>query len=62
MVSAATPREIVRLDQDKMYSVDNKKKTYTETTFAETRAQMEKVIEADAGSAGVAAARHLRCR
>jgi hypothetical protein len=35
--------EIVRLDQDKMYSIDNKKKTYTETTFAETRAQMEKV-------------------
>lgn len=37
--------EIVRLDQDKMYSVDNKKKTYTETTFAETRAQMEKVSQ-----------------
>lgn len=35
--------EIVRLDQDKMYSLDNKKKTYTETTFAETRAQMEKI-------------------
>jgi hypothetical protein len=34
--------EIVQLDQDKMYSLDNKKKTYTETTFAETRAQMEK--------------------
>lgn len=37
--------EIVRLDQDKMYSVDNKKKTYTETTFAETRAQMEKISQ-----------------
>jgi hypothetical protein len=37
--------EIVRLDQDKMYSLDNKKKTYTETTFAETRAQMEKVSQ-----------------
>jgi len=37
--------EIVRLDQDKMYSVDNKKKTYTETTFAETRAQMEKASQ-----------------
>lgn len=37
--------EIVRLDQDKMYSVNNKKKTYTETTFAETRAQMEKVTQ-----------------
>jgi hypothetical protein len=37
--------EIVRLDQDKMYSVDDKKKTYTETTFAETRAQMEKISQ-----------------
>lgn len=37
--------DIVRLDQDKMYSVDNKKKTYTETTFAETRAQMEKISQ-----------------
>lgn len=34
--------EIVRLDQDKMLSVNHNKKTYTETTFAETRAQMEK--------------------
>lgn len=37
--------EIVRLDEDKMYSVDNKKKTYTETTFAEQRAQMEKISQ-----------------
>lgn len=37
--------DIVRLDQDKMYSVDNKKKTYTETTFAEQRAQMEKISQ-----------------
>lgn len=37
--------EIVRLDQDKMYSLNNKKKTYTETTFAEQRAQMEKASE-----------------
>ncbi|GFE78321.1 hypothetical protein GCM10011487_03210 [Steroidobacter agaridevorans] len=37
--------EIVRLDQDKMYSVNDKQKTYTETTFAETRAQMEKVSQ-----------------
>jgi hypothetical protein len=35
----------VRLDQDKMYSVNAKKKTYTETTFAETRAQIEKVTQ-----------------
>ena len=37
--------EIVRLDQDRMYSVNNKKKTYTETTFAEHRAQMEKISQ-----------------
>lgn len=37
--------EIVRLDEDKMYSVNNKKKTYTETTFAEQRAQMEKISQ-----------------
>lgn len=37
--------EIVRLDQDKMYSVNNRKKTYTETTFAEHRAQMQKAME-----------------
>jgi len=37
--------EIVRLDQDKMYSVNNRKKTYTETTFAERRAQMEQAME-----------------
>lgn len=33
--------EIVRLDQDKMYSVNNNKKTYSETTFAEQRARFE---------------------
>ncbi|MBL8265732.1 hypothetical protein [Steroidobacter sp.] len=37
--------EIVQLDQDKMISVDNKKKTYTETTFAETRAQLQKASQ-----------------
>lgn len=37
--------EIVRLDQDKMYSVDNRKKTYTETTFAERRAQMQQAMD-----------------
>lgn len=37
--------DIVRLDQDTMYSLDNKKKTYTATTFAEQRAQMEKAME-----------------
>lgn len=37
--------EIVRLDQDKMYSVDNRKKTYSETTFAERRAQMQQAMD-----------------
>lgn len=37
--------EIVRLDEDKMYSIDNSKKTYTETTFAEARAQMAKMSQ-----------------
>lgn len=37
--------DIVQLDQDKMISLDNKKKTYTETTFAETRAQMQKISQ-----------------
>lgn len=37
--------DIVRLDEDKMYSINDKKKTYTETTFAETRAQMEKISQ-----------------
>jgi len=37
--------EIVRLDQDKIYSLDPKKKTYTETTFADMRAKMEQAME-----------------
>lgn len=37
--------EIVRLDQDKIYSLDPKKKTYTETTFAERRAMMQQAME-----------------
>jgi hypothetical protein len=37
--------EIVRLDQDKIYSLDPKKKTYTETTFAEQRARMQEAME-----------------
>lgn len=36
--------EIVRLDEDKMYSLDHKKKTYTERTFAEQRAEFEKAM------------------
>jgi hypothetical protein len=38
--------EIVRLDQDKIYSLDPKKKTYTETTFADMRAKMQQGMEA----------------
>jgi hypothetical protein len=38
--------EIVQLDQDKIYSLNTKKKTYTETTFAEQRAKMQEAMEA----------------
>jgi hypothetical protein len=38
--------EIVRLDQDKIYSLNTKKKTYTETTFAEQRAKMQEAMDA----------------
>lgn len=37
--------EIVRLDQDKLYSVNDKKKTYSETTFAERRAMMQQAMD-----------------
>jgi hypothetical protein len=37
--------QIVRLDQDKLYTVNDKKKTYSETTFAEQRAAMQKAME-----------------
>ena len=43
--------EIVRLDQDKIYSLNPKKKTYTETTFAEQRAKMQQAMEQGAGEA-----------
>lgn len=42
---AGQSTEIVRLDQDKIYSLDQKKKTYTETTFAEQRARMQQAME-----------------
>ena len=42
---AGQSSEIVRLDQDTMYSLDTRKKTYTETTFAERRAEMQKAME-----------------
>lgn len=37
--------EIVRLDQDKIYQLNLKKQTYTETTFAEQRALMQQAME-----------------
>jgi hypothetical protein len=37
--------EIVRLDQDKIYSLDPKKKTYTEMTFADQRARMQSAMQ-----------------
>lgn len=42
---AGQSSEIVRLDQDRLYSLDNKKKTYTETTFAEQRAMLQNAME-----------------
>ncbi len=42
---AGQSTEIVRLDQDKIYTLDARKKTYTETTFAAQRAQMEQAME-----------------
>jgi hypothetical protein len=37
--------EIVRLEEDKIFSLDPKKKTYTETTFAEMRAKMQQAMD-----------------
>jgi len=37
--------EIVRLDQDKIYTLDPSKKTYTETTFEQRRAQMQEALQ-----------------
>ncbi len=42
---AGQSSEIVRLDEDRLYSLDNKKKTYTETTFAEQRAMIENAMQ-----------------
>lgn len=38
--------EIVRLGEDKIFSLNPKKKTYTETTFAEQRAKMQEAMDA----------------
>jgi hypothetical protein len=37
--------EIVRLDDDKVYELNNPKRTYTETSISERRAQLEKAAE-----------------
>ncbi|MEQ8860065.1 MAG: hypothetical protein RIC56_15580 [Pseudomonadales bacterium] len=42
---AGETAEIVRLDQKKTYQLDLKKKTYTEMTFEEQRAQMEQAMQ-----------------
>ena len=42
---AGQSTEIVRLDEDKIYELNNKKKSYTETTFAERRAQMQQAMQ-----------------
>jgi hypothetical protein len=42
---AGESTEIVRLDEDKIFELNNKKKTYIETTFAERRAQMQEAMQ-----------------
>lgn len=42
---AGNTSEIIRLDQDKVFEVNNAKKTYTETSLADRRAQMAKALE-----------------
>lgn len=37
--------QIVLLDEDKIFELNNKKKTYTETTFADLRAQMQESMQ-----------------
>jgi hypothetical protein len=39
---AGQTSEIVRLDDDKVYEINNPKRTYTETSLSERRAQLEK--------------------
>ena len=42
---AGPTAEIVRLDLEVVYTLDPKKRTYTESTFAEQRAEMERAME-----------------
>lgn len=51
--------DIVNLDQDRIYNVDVKKKQYTETSFADLRAQMQQAmaqLEAASGGGGIPSA------
>lgn len=48
--------QIVRLDEDKVVSLDIKKKQYTEQTFAEMRAQMQGATEKTNGDSARSAA------
>jgi hypothetical protein len=41
----AATADIVRLEDDKVYQLDLKKKSYTESSLAEQRAQLEKILE-----------------
>ena len=52
--AAGKSTEIVRLDQDKIYTLDTKKKTYTEMTFADQRASMQQAMEKMQEGAGLA--------
>lgn len=42
---AGQTTEIVLLDEDKIYALNNKKKTYSETTFADLRAKMQESMQ-----------------
>src|SRR5690606_33205435 len=45
MFGGGSTAEIVRLDQEKVYQLNLKKKTYTETTFEEQRAALEQSMQ-----------------
>lgn len=47
---AGASTEIVRLDRDTVYVLDDRKKTYTETTFSERRSQLEQAMAASRDS------------
>jgi len=65
MFSPGETAEIVRLDLGKIYYLNLKKKTYTEVTFEEQRAQiqqgLEQLDEAQTSSPGVAESENSAC-